>query len=223
MTRMGVGWSTLISQLVLGCRSPAPPHTAQKETCYASVCSEKELHDVREPPTHPSIHLSIPPGPNASPPRAPPAPPWMPITPAGADVCAPTDRLPRALAERGPEDPLCGAARVPRQGAEAAFLLVLLQRQLVHETLDSASAQLGASPLPGQESGARGSAAGGLSCPPHPSRAMRAQPCHCSRAPARSPARCLQPARSQNAATQVYFSSLQGKSKSNIQVGQMLA
>lgn len=44
----------------------------------------------------------------------------------GMEDPAGTDRVPRALAECGPEDPLCGAARVPWQCAEAAFLLVIL-------------------------------------------------------------------------------------------------
>lgn len=102
---------------------------------------------------------------------------------------APTDRVPRALAERGPEDPLRGAARVPRQGAEASFLLVFLRHQLIQETLGSASAQLGAFPLPGQGSGVRGSAACGLCS--HPIRLSRAEPCHCSWAQSCSPVLCL--------------------------------
>lgn len=59
---------------------------------------------------------------------------WHPTPPGGPCILgrmgmedpAGTDRVPRALAECGPEDPLCGAARVPWQCAEAAFLLVIL-------------------------------------------------------------------------------------------------
>lgn len=124
---------------------------------------------------------------------------------------AATDRIPRALAERGPEDPLRGAARVPRQGAEAAFLLVFLRHQLVQETLGSASAQLGAFPLPGQGSGVRGSSAGSLCS--HP---LRAEPCPCSWAQSCSPLLCLQPTCSPYAAALLCFTQTP---KSNTEIG----
>lgn len=151
-----VGVHQSLNRLWVICARPHCILSRKKPVMLQFACKKRCTKSKSCPSIPPTTHPFIHPGPNASPLQTPAALLGMLVTPCPCDMSmSPSDRLLWALAERGPEDPLRGAARVPRHGAKAPFLLVLAQHQLVQETPDSAGARLGAS-LPGQGNGARG-------------------------------------------------------------------